>query len=48
VHQLPAYASADGYITFLIPVLARCEDGLRLPSKFMEAMEGQEMAYAIL
>jgi hypothetical protein len=29
-------------------VLAGGEDRLRLPSQFVEAMEGQEMAYAIL
>jgi hypothetical protein len=29
-------------------VLAGCKDRLRLLSQFVEAMEGQEMAYAIL
>jgi hypothetical protein len=46
--QPPAYASAEGWTTFIVPVLARDEDRLRLPSQFVEAMEGQEMAYAIL
>jgi hypothetical protein len=30
--QLPAYASAKGWTTFIIPVLAGGEDRLRLPS----------------
>jgi hypothetical protein len=38
----------DGYVTFIVPVLAGCGDRLRLPSKFVEAMEGQELARAIL
>jgi hypothetical protein len=46
--QPPAYALADGWTTFIVPVLVRCEDRLRLPSQFVEAMKGQEMAYAIL
>jgi hypothetical protein len=41
VLQPPAYSSVDGYVTFIIPVLAGCGDRLRLPSKFVEAMEGQ-------
>jgi hypothetical protein len=48
VLQPPAYASAEGWSTFIVPVLAGAEDRLRLPSQFVEAMEGQEMAYAIL
>jgi hypothetical protein len=48
VHQPPAYASVDRYVTFLILVLARCKDRLRLPCKFVEAMEGQEMVSAVL
>jgi hypothetical protein len=47
-HHPPAYASAEGWTTFLVPVLAGYEDHLRMPSQFMEAMVGQEMAYAIL
>jgi hypothetical protein len=37
--QPPAYTSVSGYTTFIVPVLARCGDRLRLPSKFMEEME---------
>jgi hypothetical protein len=48
VIQLPAYSSVDGNITFIVPVLAGCGNRLRLPSKFMEAMEGQELAHAIV
>jgi hypothetical protein len=48
VHQPPAYSSVDGYITFIVPVLAECGNRLRLPSKFMEAMEGQELARAVM
>jgi hypothetical protein len=48
VLQPPAYALAEGWSTFIVPVLTGAEDRLRLPSQFMEAMEGQEMAYAIL
>jgi hypothetical protein len=48
VLQLPAYASAEGWSTFIVPVLAGAEVLLRLPSQFVEAMEGQEMAYTIL
>jgi hypothetical protein len=39
---------AEGWSTFIVPVLAGAEDRLCLPSQFVEAMEGQEMAYAIL
>jgi hypothetical protein len=46
--QPPAYTSAKGWSTFIIPVLAGAMDRLRLPSRFVEAMEGQEMAYATL
>jgi hypothetical protein len=46
--QPPAYGSAKGWSTFIIPVLAGAEDHLCLPSQFVEAMEGQEKAYAIL
>jgi hypothetical protein len=46
--QPPAYASAEGWSTFIVPVLTGAEDRLCLPSQFVEAMEGQEMAYAIL
>jgi hypothetical protein len=44
----PAYALAEGWSTFIILVLAGAKDHLRLPSQFVEAMKGQEMAYAIL
>jgi hypothetical protein len=47
-HQPLAYAAAEGWTTFIVSVLAGYEDRLCLPSQFMEAMEGQEMAYAIL
>jgi hypothetical protein len=46
--QPPAYTSAEGWYTFIVLVLAGARDRLRLPSQFMEAMEGQEMAYATL
>jgi hypothetical protein len=45
---LAAYTSAEGWSTFIVPVLAGAKDRLRLPSQFVEAMEGQEMAYATL
>jgi hypothetical protein len=48
VLQLLPYASAEGWSTFIVPVLTGAENHLRLPSQFMEAVEGQEMAYAIL
>jgi hypothetical protein len=48
MHQPPAYASINGYTTFIAPVLAGCGDRLRLPSKFVEGMEGREIACAIL
>jgi hypothetical protein len=40
VHQPPAYALAEGWVTFLVRVLVECEDRLCLPSKFVEPMEG--------
>jgi hypothetical protein len=46
--QPPAYISAEGWSTCIIPVLARARDHLRLPSQFTDSMEGQEMAYAKL
>jgi hypothetical protein len=46
--QPPAYISAEGWSTCIIPVLAGARDLLRLPSQFMNSMEGQEMAYAKL
>jgi hypothetical protein len=48
VLQPPAYTSAKGWCTFIVPVLAGARDRLRLPSQFMDAMEGQEIAYAML
>jgi hypothetical protein len=48
VIQPPAYSSVDGYITFIVLVLAGCGDRLRLPSKFVEAMEGQELARTVM
>jgi hypothetical protein len=48
VLQLPAYILAEGWSTLIVPMLAGAEDRLRLPSQFMEAMEVQEMAHAIL
>jgi hypothetical protein len=44
----PAYISINRYTTFITPVLAGCGDRLRLPSKFVEGMEGWEIARAIL
>jgi hypothetical protein len=38
--QPPAYILADGWSTFIVPVLAGAKDHLRLPSQFMEVMEG--------
>jgi hypothetical protein len=46
--QPPAYTSTEGWSTFIVPVLAGAKDRLCLPSQFMETMEGQEMAYAML
>jgi hypothetical protein len=46
--QPPAYISAEGWSTCIIPVLAEARDLLRLPSQFTDSMEGQEMAYAKL
>jgi hypothetical protein len=43
-----AYISAEGWSTCIIPVLAGAWDLLRLPSKFTDSMEGQEMAHAKL
>jgi hypothetical protein len=48
VLQLPAYISAEGWSTCIIPVLAGAWDLLRLPSQFTSSMEDQEMAYAKL
>jgi hypothetical protein len=46
--QPPTYISAQGWSTYIIPVLAGSRDLLRLPSQFTDSMEGQEMAYAKL
>jgi hypothetical protein len=46
--QPPAYILAEGWSTCIIPVLAGARDLLRLPSQFIDSMEGQEMAYAKL
>jgi hypothetical protein len=46
--QPPAYISAEGWSTCIIPVLAGAQNLLCLPSKFTDSMEGQEMAYAKL
>jgi hypothetical protein len=46
--QPPAYTSINGYTTFIVLVLAGCGDRLRLPSQFVEEMEGREIARAIL
>jgi hypothetical protein len=40
VLQPLVYTSAEGWSTFIVPVLAGAKDRLRLPSQFMEAMEG--------
>jgi hypothetical protein len=48
VLQPPAYTTAEGWSTFIVPGLAGAKDCLRLPSRFMEVMEGQEMSYATL
>jgi hypothetical protein len=37
-HQSPTYTSVNGYVTFLVLVLAWSEDRLCLPFKFVEAM----------
>jgi hypothetical protein len=44
----PAYTLAEGWSTFIVPVLTGAKDRLCLPSHFMEMMEDQEMAYATL
>jgi hypothetical protein len=46
--QPPAYLSAQGLSTCIIPALAGSRDLLRLPSQFTDSMEGQQMAYAKL
>jgi hypothetical protein len=46
--QPPAYISAEGWSTYIIPVLAGARDLLLLPSQFADLMEGHEMAYAKL
>jgi hypothetical protein len=46
--QQPAYISAEGWSTCIIPMLAGARDLLCLPSQFADSMEGQEMAYAKL
>jgi hypothetical protein len=46
--QPPAYLSAEGWSTCIVPVLSGAQDLLRLPSQFAESMEGQEMARATL
>jgi hypothetical protein len=46
--QPPTYVSINGYTTVIAPVLAGCGDRLRLPSKFVEGMEGREIVRAIL
>jgi hypothetical protein len=46
--QPPAYVLAKGWSTFIVQVFAGAEDHLRQPSQFVEAMEGQEMAYGNL
>jgi hypothetical protein len=46
--QPPAYISAEGWSTCIIPVLAGARDLLRLPSQFTSSMEDQEMAYTKL
>jgi hypothetical protein len=38
--QLPAYTLVNGFVTFLVPVLAGSKERLPLPFKFVEAMEG--------
>jgi hypothetical protein len=38
--QPPAYLSAEGWSTCIIPVLAGARDLLRLPSQFADSMEG--------
>jgi hypothetical protein len=43
-----AYTSAEGWSTFIVPMLAGAKDLLRLPTQFMEMMERQEMAYTML
>jgi hypothetical protein len=48
VLQPPAYILAEGWSTYIIPVLAGARDLLRLPTQFMSLMEDQEMAYAKL
>jgi hypothetical protein len=43
-----AYISAEGWSTFIVPLLAGAKECLRLLSQFVEVMEGQEMAHATL
>jgi hypothetical protein len=46
--QPPAYASVNGFVTFLVPILAGSEERLPLPFKFVEAIEGQGLTRAIM
>jgi hypothetical protein len=46
--QPPAYISAQGWSTCIIPMLAGARDLLRLPTQFTSSMEDQEMAYVRL
>jgi hypothetical protein len=43
-----AYSSVKGYVTFLVLMLSEGGVLLRLPAKFVEAMEGQELAHAVV
>jgi hypothetical protein len=48
VLQPVAYSSVEGYISFLVPVLAGCGDCICFPAKFVEMMERQKLAHAIM
>jgi hypothetical protein len=48
VLQPPTYILAQGWSTYIVPVLAGSRNLLRLPSRFTDSMEGQKMAYAKL
>jgi hypothetical protein len=38
--QLPAYTSVNGYLTYLVPLLAGSEERLPLPFRLIEVLEG--------
>jgi hypothetical protein len=46
--QPPAYSPMEGYMSFLILVLAGGAGRIRMHSKFMETVEGRELSLTVL